>query len=127
MDLGAEERYINTKVVEALTKAAADGGKLEEAVRDCTRLSSAQIHEAYVATVNGTRMLVALDNWAAETLIDVTVDVSGMGILTDDEMPIFSGWTWNQNRTSDQSTSGEQEGSKAGIRAVQKVGYIQQA
>ena len=69
MDLGAGERHINTKVVAALTKATADGGELEEAMRNCTRLSSAQIHEAYVATVNGTRMLVALDNWAIESLI----------------------------------------------------------
>jgi len=89
VELSAGECYTNTKVVAALTKAAADGGELEEAVRDCTRLSSAQIHEAYVATVNGTRMLVALDNWAAESLIDITVDVSGMDVLTDDEMLIL--------------------------------------
>ena len=89
MEVGAGERSTNTKVVAALTKAAADGGELEEAVRDCTRLSSAQIHEAYVATVNGTRMLVALDNWAAESLIDISVDVSGMEVLTDDEMLIL--------------------------------------
>ena len=89
MEVGAGERSTNTKIVAALTKAAADGGELEEAVRDCTRLSSAQIHEAYVATVNGTRMLVALDNWAAESLIDISVDVSGMEVLTDDEMLIL--------------------------------------
>ena len=33
MEVGAGERSTNTKVVAALTKAAADGGELEEAVR----------------------------------------------------------------------------------------------
>ena len=80
---------VQSKIVGALTKAAADGGELESAVRDCTRLNSAQIHDAYVATVNGERVLVALDNWAAESLIDVSVDVSGMEEMTDDEMTIL--------------------------------------
>ena len=128
MELSAGECYTNTKVVAALTKAAADGGELEEAVRDCTRLSSAQIHEAYVATVNGTRMLVALDNWAAESLIDITVDVSGMDVLTDDEMLILGvdGSGTKTRPLLKVPCSGEQEGSKAEIRTVQEVGCIQQ-
>ena len=47
MDVCAAERATNTevqsKLVGALTKAAADGRELENAVRDCTRLNSAQI------------------------------------------------------------------------------------
>ena len=73
MDMCAAERATTTevqsKLVGTLAKAAAD-------VRDCARLNLAQIHDAYVATMNtnGERVMLALDNWAAESLVDVSVD-----------------------------------------------------